>query len=79
MTRAGELNATYFKDIAEAEFFGRLNTSSGAWRTWDAFDLPADKSSEKRVLVASHDKSKLAQAAGMAGRQPRRRIIPEES
>lgn len=77
MTRAGELNATYFKDIAEAEFFGRINVNSGAWRTWDAFDLPADQSSEKRVLVASHDKAKLKPAEDRTGQQPRKRIIPD--
>jgi hypothetical protein len=62
LTKKGEIIATFFADLAEVEHYGKINTDSGAWRTWDAFELPPDLDATRRVLVASHDKSKIVPA-----------------
>jgi hypothetical protein len=59
LSQKGDMVATYFDNLAEAEYYGQINTDSGAWRTWDAFELPPDLDATRRVLVATHDKSKL--------------------
>jgi hypothetical protein len=66
LTKKGEIVATFFADLDEVEHYGKLNTDSGAWRTWDAFELPPDLDATRRVLVASHDKSKLVSATDKA-------------
>jgi hypothetical protein len=71
LTVQGEINATYCEDLAEAERFGRLNVSSGAWRTWDAFELLPD-GSRGRILVSSHGNDTKA-----TSKRIRARIIPD--
>ena len=71
LTVQGEINATYCEDLAEAERFGRLNVSSGAWRTWDAFEVLPD-GTRGRSLVSSHGNDTQATSTRV-----RARIIPD--
>ena len=77
MTVTGDLMSSYFRDLDEAEKFGRLNVTTGAWRTWDAFQLPPDRNASRGVLVASHTKLKPKPAVDKPARRPRQRIIPD--
>jgi hypothetical protein len=69
LTRKGEMVATFCANRAEAIEIGRANVASGAWRTWDAFEVPGQAQPvDVSHPIASDDESKT---------KPRPRILAD--
>lgn len=59
LSTAGEFLAAPFADVASAGLLGDAMVDTGAWKTWDAFDVPdaidvPDACASGAKLVASY-------------------------
>jgi hypothetical protein len=59
LSTAGEFLAVPFADVTTAGLLGDAMVDTGAWKTWDAFDVPdaldvPDACASARKLVASY-------------------------